>query len=152
MNNSIALNVVRRRRGVVEVAQVLARYRASGLTQERFCRWEGIGVSTLSGYLRRERRKGAPSPGVLSAPPLARFLEVEVEQEVESGQRLGEPVGGRGGGTSSESESAAGAKGGADRAYRVEFGGGLSVEVPGGFVAAELERLIAIVLEAAATR
>ena len=50
MNNSIALNVVRRRRGAVGVAEVLARYRASGFAQERFCRSEGIGLSTLSGY------------------------------------------------------------------------------------------------------
>ena len=144
MNEANVLNVGRRQRGAVEVAEVVARYRASRLTQERFCRSEGIGLSTLSGYLRRERN-GALPPGLVGAPAMARFLEVELESVIR--ERPGAEA--HGSGACDENErAAAGSR--AQRDYRVEFGDGLSVEVSGGFVAGELERLIAIVLEATA--
>ena len=143
MNNAKVSNVVRHRRGAAEIAGVVARYRASGLTQERFCRNEGIGLSTLSCYLRRERQ-GAQGAGAFGVPALARFLEVEIEAEGCKGFVAPGPEGVASG------ECACEAKGAGNLSYRIEFGGALRVEVPGGFDAGELERLIAIILEAAA--
>ena len=77
-------------------------------------------------------------------PALARFLEVEIEAEGCKGFVAPGPEGVASG------ECACEAKGAGNLSYRIEFGGALRVEVPGGFDAGELERLIAIILEAAA--
>lgn len=50
----------------------MIRFRASGLTRREFAAGEGISVSTLDYYVRRERK--APLPGAL---PVNRILPVD---------------------------------------------------------------------------
>lgn len=45
-----------RRRTAEEIAELVERYRASGMTQAAYCREAGLGLSTLDRYLRRARK------------------------------------------------------------------------------------------------
>lgn len=66
----------RRHRSAIEVRQLLARFRQSGLTQIQFARNEGLSLSTLHRYLKRHRNLAAdPSPAPRRAPQVE-FLEV----------------------------------------------------------------------------
>ncbi|HEY5893731.1 MAG TPA: hypothetical protein VIT91_10915 [Chthoniobacterales bacterium] len=47
----------RRRWGCVEIERLLGEYRASGLTQHQFALAHGVGLSTLTRWLRRQRRR-----------------------------------------------------------------------------------------------
>ena len=49
-----------RRRSAEEVRQVVEQYTASGLSQREFSEQTGIKLSTLSRYVRDERRSDAP--------------------------------------------------------------------------------------------
>lgn len=44
-----------RRRSAEQIAELLGRYRSSGMTRVEYCRQEGVGISTLDRYLREGR-------------------------------------------------------------------------------------------------
>ena len=44
-----------RQRSAQEIKQLMEKYRASGLTQSEYCRQNGVVLSTLGRYLRRNR-------------------------------------------------------------------------------------------------
>jgi hypothetical protein len=46
----------RRRRSASEIAELVERYRTSGMTREQYCRQEGAAKSTLDRYLRRQHK------------------------------------------------------------------------------------------------
>ena len=73
----------RRRRGVAEIARILAEYAASGMGQAEFCRSRQLGHGTLSRYL-NQRPEGGRKAGERN-----RLVPVEV-----SGARpsLGSPL------------------------------------------------------------
>jgi hypothetical protein len=48
--------IKRRRRGVAEIAQLLAEYEASGMGQAEFCRSRQLGHGTLSRYLTQRQQ------------------------------------------------------------------------------------------------
>ncbi len=50
--------IKRRRRGVAEIARLLAEYETSGMGQTEFCRSRQLGHGTLSGYLRQHPQQG----------------------------------------------------------------------------------------------
>jgi hypothetical protein len=58
----------RRIRGAEEWAQILERYDASGLTQEAFCRGEGLRYGTLVAWLGRRRKHGGELRGLKPSP------------------------------------------------------------------------------------
>ena len=62
----------RRRFSPEEKADILERFRASGLSQVKFAAKEGIAVGTLIRWLRDEREKQADQPGI-SAVELGRL-------------------------------------------------------------------------------
>jgi hypothetical protein len=62
-----------RRRSTDEIEQLLAHYRASGLTQIEYCRQSGLALSTLGRYLRR--RGSGPQ----------QLMRVHVEPDAECG-------------------------------------------------------------------
>lgn len=74
--------------GVDYGEQLVARYRASGLTRKEFAVRADISVSTLGYYLRRER-KASPSAAV--AP--SRILPVEFVVPEEAAAQASAPVG-----------------------------------------------------------
>ncbi|MDQ8196434.1 hypothetical protein QEH59_18540 [Coraliomargarita sp. SDUM461004] len=58
----------RRIRSAEEWAQILERYDSSGLTQEAFCRCEGIRYGTLVAWLGRRRKHGGDLRGLKPSP------------------------------------------------------------------------------------
>ena len=62
----------KRRRTPSEILQLISRYRASGLTQTEFVRYEDLCLATLRRYL-----KLIPAPDSRPVPPGPRFLELE---------------------------------------------------------------------------
>jgi hypothetical protein len=64
-----------RRRSAEEIQQVLAEYRATGLSQREFCEQTGMKLSTLGRYARREKRAGQPQ----------QLVRVKVESPAEPG-------------------------------------------------------------------
>ena len=45
-----------RRRSVDEIQEVVEQYRTSGMTQTEYCRQQGLALSTLGRYLRRQQK------------------------------------------------------------------------------------------------
>ena len=50
--------MMRRRRGVAEIARLLAEYETSGMGQSEFCRSRQLGHGTLSRYLNQRQQRG----------------------------------------------------------------------------------------------
>ena len=82
------------RRSTEEIEQLVARYRASGLTQIEYCRQSGIVLSTLGRYL---RRRNSPEPGLIrvnlesAAEPGTGFvLSLGNGRRIESSWRFGD--------------------------------------------------------------
>jgi transposase len=119
----------RRGRSADEIAGIVERYVASGLTQRAFCAREGVGLSTLALWLRRRRRgliEGArPAGGRIGAEKLAAGL-VEVALRSPTLRTTGL---------------------GAWR-YEVELGGEVTLRMAGGFDGGELRQLFAVLREA----
>ena len=59
-------------------AELLARYRRSGLSQRDFVRSHGLGLSTLTKWLREERRTGVKPPEQNDSVP---FQEVNLRPQ-----------------------------------------------------------------------
>ena len=53
----------RRRHTLQQRAELLTQYRRSGLSQRDFAQFHGLGFSTLTKWLREERRTGVKTPG-----------------------------------------------------------------------------------------
>jgi len=110
MNNGLS-----RRRTRSEIEGILAEYNGSGETQRDFAQRHGIGVSTLSLWLRRERESGAAGAGNWGR---AKLVEVCLAG-AEASRR--EP--------------------GID--FEIEFAGGERLRVRRGFLAEELRVIVA---------
>jgi transcriptional regulator with XRE-family HTH domain len=84
-----------RRRKAEEIEELLERYRASGMTQEEYCRQAGVGRSTLDRYLRRQRNGQRLVRVSLDAMPEAEqdggfVLVLGNGRRIESGWKFGE--------------------------------------------------------------
>lgn len=71
----------RRRRTPPQRAELLTQYRRSGLSQRDFVQSRGLGLSTLTKWLREERRTGGQPPGRNGAVP---FQEVSLPPQFNS--------------------------------------------------------------------
>ena len=71
----------RRRRTPQLRAELLTQYRRSGLSQRDFVQSHGLGLSTLTKWLRTERRTGVQSPERNDAVP---FQEVNLRPQFNS--------------------------------------------------------------------
>lgn len=67
--------------------QLVARYRASGLTRKEFAAQADISVSTLDYYVRRERKASLPAAFVPN-----RILPVEFDAPEEAGSQASAPT------------------------------------------------------------
>ena len=70
----------RRRHTPQQRAELLTQYHRGGLTQREFVRRYGLGLSTLTKWLREEPRTGGPPPGRAGA---AFFEEVKLNSKLE---------------------------------------------------------------------
>lgn len=113
MNQKVS---VRKRFTPAERADLLADYRASGLTQREFVAKAGITLACLSIWLRREKG-AAPAPGKQIS-----FLEIPSASLPPS--------------FSAPSPSALASS------YKVHFASGLSLEIPRGFSISEARDLL----------
>jgi hypothetical protein len=116
----------RRGRSADEIAGIVERYVASGLTQRAFCLREGVGLSTLALWLRRRRRGLAKATGRrIGAGKLAAGL---VEVALASSGSL--------------------AAGPAAWTYEIDLGGELTLRLAGGFSSREVRELLGALREA----
>jgi len=100
-----------------EIQEVLAEYNASGETQRDFAREHGIGVSTLSLWLRRARENGGGGAGRWCG---AKMVEVSVSRGAEPGRH--QPGGD----------------------FEIEFAGGERLRMRRGFLAEEFRVIVAV--------
>lgn len=106
-----------KRRSWPEIQEILAEYNASGQTQGDFANRRGIGVSTLSLWLRREREQAmALTPSLEREPNL---VEVSLSG-AETGRR--QPGGD----------------------FEIEFAGGERLRIRRGFLAEEFRVIVAV--------
>jgi transposase-like protein len=68
----------RRRRTPQQRAELLTQYRRSGLSQRDFVQFHGLGLSTLTKWLRAERLTGVKPPGRNNSVP---FQEVNLSPQ-----------------------------------------------------------------------
>ena len=116
---------VRRRRSRVEADRLVMEFERSGLTRQAFCAQHGLSVAALDKYRRRcalEKKPAQPRPAA------NRILPVELVAGI---------------------APAAAVAAGSSRTLCVELANGRRIEVPQGFDASTLERLVTV-LEGAA--
>ena len=123
----------RRHRSALEIRQLLARFRKSGLSQVRFARQEGLCLSSLQRYLKRSSILPTGAPPAFTSPPKPRgssqvdFVEVDHASPLRfhaGAPQLHPPVSPRVG------------------FYRVALASGTVLEIPAGFCPQEAEFLL----------
>jgi hypothetical protein len=75
--------VVVGRRGRAEIERLAGLYRTSGMRRREFCRSHGLGLSTLTRYLKRQKNRESPE-GSKGVEP-SRLVAVEVATAVAPG-------------------------------------------------------------------
>ena len=123
----------RRHRSALEIRQLLARFRKSGLSQVQFSRQEGLCLSSLQRYLKRSSILPTGAPPAFTFPPKPRgssqvdFVEVDHASPLRfhaGAPQLHPPVSPRAG------------------FYRVALASGAALEIPTGFCPQEAEFLL----------
>ena len=123
----------RRHRSALEIRQLLARFRKSGLSQVQFARQEGLCLSSLQRYLKRSSILPTGAPPAFTSPPKPRgssqvdFVEVDHASPLRfhaGAPQLHPPVSPRAG------------------FYRVALASGTALEIPTGFCPQEAEFLL----------
>jgi len=123
----------RRHRSALEIRQLLARFRKSGLSQVQFARQEGLCLSSRQRYLKRSSILPTGAPPAFTSPPKPRgssqvdFVEVDHASPLRfhaGAPQLHPPVSPRAG------------------FYRVALASGAALEIPTGFCPQEAEFLL----------